>query len=326
MFREQVESISAPEALSQKDISVVVLAGGKGTRLSTETGGYIPKALVPLSPNVTLIDQVVKGLRQIEFNKFVFCLGLHSDQVYEHLEEESKKGEEVKFSYSIEDKPLGTAGAAKLAIETNNINSPFLVINCDGIYPYHRIPSLVKNFKTGSFTWGITSVTRVDMEEYHNQILEKGSNAIVGKKDFGWHNDNRTEELNKKDKDLLVFQDGGLGILDPKTFLREYALFERIARLKNLDPKTVCLFSDIFPMLAEQNRRKVIRGLPPLLFGVDLEGLIYDMGRVGRLEQARKWYEEFEESGFFTTPVVRMDTSYDNFLSKTRTASNVSIQ
>lgn len=104
--------------------SVVIMAGGKGTRLDPFTR-ILPKPLIPIGN-----DPVIKVIMD-EFGKFGmkhFYVSLHDKErmvrayFYEH-----KLG--YKLEYIYEDKPLGTAGA--LQSLKGKMKEPFFVSNCD---------------------------------------------------------------------------------------------------------------------------------------------------------------------------------------------------
>ncbi len=107
------------------DISAVILAGGKGTRLRSIIPDR-PKALVEIRgrPFLTfLLDQLVSS----NALNVVLCTGYMADEVHERLGDTYKS---LKLIYSKEQKPLGTGGALRLALPYLN-SDPVLVMNGD---------------------------------------------------------------------------------------------------------------------------------------------------------------------------------------------------
>ena len=91
-------------------ISVAILAGGLGTRLRPVVGDH-PKALASVAgrPFLTiLLDQ----LSRAGFPEVVLCTGYQGDLVRQGLGERFGR---LRLLYSQEDRPLGTAGALRLA-------------------------------------------------------------------------------------------------------------------------------------------------------------------------------------------------------------------
>ena len=82
----------------------VIIAGGKGTRLKNVTNEK-PKILVSLE-NKTLLDYQIEYLKNNGIKKIHFCLGYKFDQILSHL-----ASADIKYTYSVEDRPLGTYGA-----------------------------------------------------------------------------------------------------------------------------------------------------------------------------------------------------------------------
>ena len=90
-----------------KDIDVVVLAGGLGTRLAgvlTDT----PKVLAPVGdrPYLALLLQ---WLKKFGVTRIVFGLGHLAGSVASYLEEYAP--EDVQIEMVVEQQPLGTGGA-----------------------------------------------------------------------------------------------------------------------------------------------------------------------------------------------------------------------
>ena len=104
-----------------------VLAGGLGTRLKPRFGD-LPKPLAPLGGRPFLVRQL-EWLRGRGIESAVILAGYGAEQLREALGDGSAVG--VHLEYSIEDAPLGTGGALKLA--AGFVDGPVLVVNGDTI-------------------------------------------------------------------------------------------------------------------------------------------------------------------------------------------------
>ena len=109
-----------------KDIDVVILAGGFGTRVAEVLDGK-PKLLAPIGGKPYL-DFVLKWLVSVGARRIILALG-HLAQEIEDYSNANFKGR-LEVICAIEPRPLGTAGA--LAFASVHIKSPLaLVMNGD---------------------------------------------------------------------------------------------------------------------------------------------------------------------------------------------------
>jgi len=93
------------------DIQVAILAGGLATRLGELTRNR-PKSLMEILHKSFLAYQL-ELLKQQGVTDVVLCIGHLGAQIRETFGDGSEYG--VRLSYSVEDRPLGTAGALKNA-------------------------------------------------------------------------------------------------------------------------------------------------------------------------------------------------------------------
>ena len=109
-----------------KDIPILILAGGLGTRLQSVVSDR-PKALAPIMDKPFLEIQIELLIKQ-GATHFVLCVGHFAHQIQDYLGDGNSKG--IRIDYSIEDrKLLGTGGAIKMA--ERFILSHALVLNGD---------------------------------------------------------------------------------------------------------------------------------------------------------------------------------------------------
>jgi NDP-sugar pyrophosphorylase family protein len=102
----------------------IVLAGGKGTRLSPYTIVF-PKPLMPIN-GLPILHIVISQLRDKGFDHITLAVGHMGDMIKTYFNDHKKF--DIKIDYSQEEKPLGTIGALSLI---KNLPENFLVMNSD---------------------------------------------------------------------------------------------------------------------------------------------------------------------------------------------------
>jgi dTDP-glucose pyrophosphorylase len=109
-----------------KNIGVIIMAGGLGTRMKPFTN-ILPKPLLPIK-NKTVIDHIIENFISIGFKEINLSINYKSKILKAYFEE---KKHDIKINYLEEIKPLGTAGCLKLI--NKNKYSDLFVVNCDTI-------------------------------------------------------------------------------------------------------------------------------------------------------------------------------------------------
>jgi len=108
-------------------MKVVIIAGGKGTRIAS-LAGEIPKAMIPVNGKPVLEYQIDLAKRY-GYTEIVLIIGHLGEKIQEHFGDGSRWG--VTISYYIETIPLGTAGA--IAELTDLLTDDFFVFYGDTI-------------------------------------------------------------------------------------------------------------------------------------------------------------------------------------------------
>lgn len=109
-----------------REIKVLILVGGLGTRLRSIVK-ELPKPMAPIGGRPFLYYKV-KQLKRQGLEEIIFCSGYKHELIENYFGDGSDFG--VHISYSIEENPLGTAGAIKNAKNLLN-DDPFFVLNGD---------------------------------------------------------------------------------------------------------------------------------------------------------------------------------------------------
>ncbi len=146
---------SEPQHREKIHLPVVIMAGGKGTRLKPLTN-VIPKPLVPIGDK-TILEVIMDQFESIGCHKFYMSVNYKADMMKYYL---SQLDHKYDIEFFMEDKPLGTIGSVSLL--KGKISTPFFVSNCDSIneqdyrdvWDYHlnnrndmTIVTMIKSFK-----------------------------------------------------------------------------------------------------------------------------------------------------------------------------------
>jgi dTDP-glucose pyrophosphorylase/CBS domain-containing protein len=156
-------------------VPVVVMAGGKGTRMEPFTS-VLPKPLIPVHEK-PIIDHIIDRFTELGCKNFYLSVNYKSRILKAYFEEQQRN---YHVDFIEEDKPLGTAGSLHYLVD--RFNCPFFVTNCDilvetdyvSLYNYHKQHgydlTLVASAKEYVIPYG---TCEVDNEGYFLQIDEK---------------------------------------------------------------------------------------------------------------------------------------------------------
>ncbi|MBS5626365.1 MAG: nucleotidyltransferase family protein [Porphyromonadaceae bacterium] len=151
------------------NLPVVIMAGGKGTRLKPLTN-VIPKPLVPIGEK-TILEEIMNQFEAIGCTEFYMSVNYKYDILEFYLNQLEHK---YNISFFKEEKPLGTIGSVSLL--KDKINTPFFVSNCDilidqdlrDVYDYH-----VENKND------ITIITAVKNLQIPYGVIETTTNGVM---------------------------------------------------------------------------------------------------------------------------------------------------
>ena len=178
-------------------IDVVVLAGGLGKRLRSETGDT-PKVLAQVN-SVPFLDILLKNLSKQGFKRIILCTGYQSEAIESYYKQNVL---DLTIEFSKEDMPLGTGGAIKKALVLVQ-SEKFFVLNGDCF----------------------CSVLFKDFLEFHNTKDALASMVLTeleDKKDFGSvviNQDNKIESFQEKsEKSLSPYVSVGIYCFNKEIF------------------------------------------------------------------------------------------------------------
>lgn len=117
---------------------VIIMAGGKGTRLYPYTK-ILPKPLIPIG-DTPILERIINKFVEYDIRKFYLTVNYKKNMIKTYF---SELAPDYDICYVEEEKPLGTGGGIKLIDE--KFDCPIFVANCDqlinanykDLYDYH---------------------------------------------------------------------------------------------------------------------------------------------------------------------------------------------
>lgn len=108
----------------------IILAGGLGTRLRSVIS-ELPKCMAPVGGK-PFLHFVIEHLLKQGVDNFIFSLGYKSELIIDYVNDQYST---LNKQFSIEEEPLGTGGAIKLACNLSTANN-ILVLNGDTLFSF----------------------------------------------------------------------------------------------------------------------------------------------------------------------------------------------
>jgi mannose-1-phosphate guanylyltransferase/phosphomannomutase len=180
----------------------IIIAGGFGTRLRPLTYNT-PKSMVPVA-NIPFVIHQVSLIKKYGIKEIILNLHYLSDNIKKIFEDEQKHG--VKIYYSIEESPLGTAGAVKNA-EQYFDSDPLLIFNGD-ILTDIDLSELLKFHRKKKATATLT-LTKVEDPTTYGLVITDGDGRIK-----------RFIEKPSWERVTTNTISAGIYVVDPKVFSR----------------------------------------------------------------------------------------------------------
>jgi dTDP-glucose pyrophosphorylase len=179
LFKKKSSSKKVNETL--KDVSVIIMAGGKGSRMEPFTK-ILPKPLIPIKGE-PIIKHIINSFHQFGCSEFHLSINYKSRIIKAYFEDEAPN---YGLNFIEEKEPLGTAGSLKLY--QGKVNSPFFVTNCDiliksdykKIYDFHLENkfdlTLVASMKQYIIPYGVCNL---DEKGEFQKISEKPEHDLL---------------------------------------------------------------------------------------------------------------------------------------------------
>lgn len=118
-------NIHAPKR-PDMDNRIVILAGGKGTRLRPYTASF-PKPLVPVG-DLPILEILIRQLSGQGFGRFTLALGHLAGLIRAYIAQRQSLTGHLEIDFVDEDEPTGTAGSLA---NIKGLDRTFLVMNGD---------------------------------------------------------------------------------------------------------------------------------------------------------------------------------------------------
>ena len=150
-------------------MKAVIMAGGLGKRLRPLTQ-IIPKPLLPVGDRSVLEIQI-HNLKEHGVDTIFLALGYRHELFQAYFGDGSNWG--VRIYYSIESKPLGTAGP--LSLLRGILDEPFLVMNGDILTNLDCSRLALNHLETGAY---ITVVTKIVTFPLRYGVIDHKDNRV----------------------------------------------------------------------------------------------------------------------------------------------------
>lgn len=156
---------------SNLEIPVVMMAGGKGTRLYPYTK-ILPKPLIPVG-EIPIAERIINKYREYGCKEYYLVVNHKKNMIKAYFNEIEK---DYSVYYADEDEPLGTGGG--LSLLKGKINTSFILTNCDilinedfvKIYKLHKeqknVVTMICSLKSFTIPYGIVEIGKMgEIEE-----------------------------------------------------------------------------------------------------------------------------------------------------------------
>ena len=227
---------------------VVILCGGKGTRLGSLTE-FIPKPLVKVL-DVPLLERTVNMLVDQGFSNFLMLAGHLGEQIEEYVNT-VEYDKSIEFHVHIEESPLGTAGALHLV--KDRLEDQFMVIYGDIFLDFdaRRLAEFHGSHRDATLA---SLLVRQSDHPWDSHLIEMDKDGVVSKFIF--------EQVDGQ----LYYNWGNTAL---------YACSKELLTFVPED-RSSDFGRDVFPAVLENNAR--LRALE-----IEVGGFVRDMGTPDRL-------------------------------------------
>jgi D,D-heptose 1,7-bisphosphate phosphatase len=226
---------------------LVVLVGGKGTRLGVATKDT-PKPLMPIADDKVFLDYFLETCVRQGFDDIVMLAGHLGEQVHQRYH--NRRWGEARITVMIEPEPLGTGGAVRFAYD--RLAPTFLAANGDTLFDIN-IRAVDQKLQANPDLMGVLALRHVEDTSRYGQVRLTDKGLISS-----------FEEKKQSPEPMPGLINGGI-----------YAL--RREAIAQLPEGPASIETDLFPALSHQRA----------LGGVESRGYFLDIGLPETLQTAR---------------------------------------
>ncbi len=144
-------------------MKALIMAGGKGTRLTEITKNEIPKPMAKIAGR-PILEWAILNLKKYGVDEFYLSVGHLSNVIIDYFKDGSQLG--VKINYLHEETPLGSAGA--LFYLKDKIDGDFIVCSGDAIFDINVDAMLQYHLSKKAI---ITMLTHPNMHPYDSDLV-----------------------------------------------------------------------------------------------------------------------------------------------------------
>ena len=204
------------------DTQVVILAGGKGTRLGDLTK-FTPKPLLEVKGKPFLHHLLKKFLR-FGYQNFILLAGHHGKKIEQYANEESPSGCNIKVV--VEPIPMGTGGSLKFSEQY--LDDEFILSNGDSIFNFN-IPQLYNDFILNKTIGHIALKKIINSENRYGEVFFKEKSNLIA-------------SFREKQKSSSTY-----------SYINAGVYFFKKEILNHIDSIPCSLEKDVLPVLANKN-------------------------------------------------------------------------
>jgi dTDP-glucose pyrophosphorylase len=175
-----------------KGTPVIIMAGGKGTRLYPFTK-ILPKPLIPIG-DIPILERIINRFYNCGADDFYLTVNYKKEMIKSYFKELDP---DYSITYVEEDKPLGTGGSIKLI--KKKFDRPVIITNCDILIEADYEKVLAYHKESGNALTIVSSLKNVTIPY---GVLHSSQNGIIS-------------SMEEKPQ-LSYFINTGMYVLDPQ--------------------------------------------------------------------------------------------------------------
>ena len=184
-------------------MKAVIMAGGKGTRISSITQDEIPKPMLKVGGK-PILEHQINSLKKSNIDEIILIIGHLGDKIKEYFKDGENFNIKIKYIKEDENKPLGTAGS--LYYLKNEIKDDFILIFGD-VFLSVDFNKMIKVHKENKND--VTILSHPNSHPFDSDLIVTDINNLVLKFD---------KKTNIRNYDYNNLVNSGIYIFSPKIF------------------------------------------------------------------------------------------------------------
>lgn len=253
------------------EIDVLLLAGGRGSRLKEGGVCDLPKPLVTIkqgSEDIPMIENCIRGISSSLKSNLIILTSLDPESQSDLVENYIKKTHPCgRFSFSVENLPLGTAGAAYNALIQRHSNVG-IILPSDTLFPFVKLENIVENHikNNSNITWVLTSNPGEKAQNINKILIDKYTKRVNLDLE-SIYDTNLSSDIDE----LIPMTSTGVVVVNRQYFIKQFDNFFEFKDYKSTD-----LYRQYIPKLLEEGQ---------IINSYDIKQPAQDLGTIDRLNQ-----------------------------------------